>query len=151
MERWELRITLLLLIITWGLILLNCMEKNDKGEPEKAELISYSYTGCINKILEHSDTAEVEIITETEVAPLFVTILHKNAIFNCCPDTILVEVSQSQDTLRIIEKEVIERGGCDCTCLFKVKIRIKVPSRGIYILEIWNEGFGIVYKRKIRI
>ena len=118
----------------------------EKGPVGEARLISYSYSDTCLAKNPPQDTAEVEIIIDG----LKITVVHKNAMFNCCPDSIIVEFTQENTLLKLFEKEVLGPEACDCTCPFEVSAIIEVPRNGTYILEIYTEGH-LVYRKEISV
>lgn len=50
-------------------------------------------------------------------------IKHKNAGFNCCPDTIYCQIALNQDT--IVIQEIESNAACECECLFDLDIEIE--------------------------
>jgi hypothetical protein len=62
-------------------------------------------------------------------------VTHVNAAFNCCPDTITGAVTVRGDTIRIVEGEVLEDGGCRCLCLYDLRYRITGLPPGVYHVE----------------
>lgn len=78
---------------------------------------------------------KVEVITEGQV----VLINHKNAIFNCCLDTIRVELRQEERLLILTESEIVTHY-CRCNCAFEVTASLEVTLPGVYWIEIWGGG-----------
>ena len=114
------------------LLFLACSD-SDESPYEEAQLIgSYSSDTCVSHMRQYVDSAEVEI----EVEGFDISITHKNAIFNCCLDSIKAEFTQSGDTLKLTEVEY-RIGGCYCTCPYEVSTAIGVSDPGTYLIEIF--------------
>lgn len=65
---------------------------------------------------------------------------HVNAGFNCCPGTITADITISDDTITIVERE--QTAGCRCLCLFDVRYKIfKLPA-GVYTVT-FVELYGL--------
>lgn len=60
----------------------------------------------------------------------------QNATFNCCLDTILVDLSQEERRIILIESEVVTHA-CRCNCPFRVTASIDVSLPGDYRIEIY--------------
>lgn len=116
-----------------------------KNEPE---LLDYNYSGCINSFSTFSpETAIVDI----RISGLRLKVIHKNAMLNCCPDTLLLTLISHNDTIILYEDDCINnRGdmGCDCMCEYIMEAEIKVPKYGKYILEIRSSYFPFLIFRK---
>jgi hypothetical protein len=120
---------------------------SNKGE---AQLVSYSNSDCLEGVsttpfLAMGDSAEVEVTVEG----LKITVIHSNAIFNCCIDSIRVEFAQEDSLLKLTEIPLGE-DLCDCICPFEVSATIEVPSPGIYIIEIWAED-EFIWRGKVEV
>jgi hypothetical protein len=57
---------------------------------------------------------------------------HSNAAFNCCPGDITAEISFSNDTIRIVERE--SELGCHCLCLYDLTYRVANLEAGTYTI-----------------
>lgn len=65
------------------------------------------------------------------------TLVHTNAIFNCCPDTLWAEIGIEYNAITIEEKESTEiMGGCDCICNYDFNYRISDLNPGYYTIKI---------------
>lgn len=84
---------------------------------------------------------------EVSVDGLRIFVTHKNAIFNCCLETIVVKFRQDGDLLVLKESEVATVP-CDCVCPFEIKATIEVPHRGTYVLEIYS-GVELVWRQEV--
>jgi hypothetical protein len=136
---------IIFIIISLWILSLAC-SKSRKDE-DVSVLKHYSYSdSCLSRKGEvRSDSAQVEII----INGLELTVIHKNAIFNCCLDSILLEFTHNDNILTLIENE-LATVPCRCWCPYKVEAEIKVPNPGDYILEIYT-GSELVYRKKIHI
>jgi hypothetical protein len=125
-------------------ILTICFKCEKSGK--ETGLIYYSYSDCkeenfSSQIL--NDTAEVEIIIED----LLIKVIHRNALLNCCPESIVVKFTQEDSILKLDEEDINPQ--CDCSCFHEIKSVIRVQEHGTYILEIYPNGRLIFRKRII--
>jgi hypothetical protein len=79
-----------------------------------------------------ADSADVEI----RIEGLEITVIHRNAMFNCCLDYIQVLLTQDESLLKLEESESVTMP-CLCICPYEVNVTIEVPSPGTYTIEIW--------------
>lgn len=117
----------------------------DRGERphREAKLISYSHSDtCVSS---KGRAAEVEII----INGLQITVVHKDAQFNCCADSAIVKLVQEDTVIKIFEEEVTP-DPCRCVCTFEVSSVIEVNRPGTYILEIYTNEW-LVYRKRIRV
>ena len=72
------------------------------------------------------------------------TMFHQGAEYNCCPDSIELQVSIDGDLISLREVEHLESGGCACMCCFNLSATVGGLAPGTYRLEIlWLEyGHG---------
>ena len=115
-----------------------CGCEGDSGNPPigEATLIGFSSSeDCIRgkgEGYESDDPPKVEILTDG----LEVEIIHGNAWFNCCLDTILVDLRQEEKRIILTESEVVTMW-CRCNCPFRVTASIEVSLPGDYRIEIY--------------
>jgi hypothetical protein len=132
------------------IINLSCSEEPPtKISPyEETQLIGYSSSdSCLPYYRQSGDSAEVEI----EVDSFDINITHKNAILNCCLDSIDVEFVEAGDTLKLYETEVSLYGMlCTCLCPYEINAIIGVSESGVYIIEIFTEG-RLVYQKWVEV
>jgi hypothetical protein len=129
---------------------IRCGKDNTLSSPDQAQLIDYSHGTCDKTYTESqfhmmSDSADVEIIIDG----LQVTVIHKNAVLNCCLDSIVVEFSQEDNLLKLTETEET-KNPCLCLCDYEVEAIIEVPAPGTYIIEIWTVK-KLVWREEIEI
>jgi hypothetical protein len=67
---------------------------------------------------------------------LEIEIVHQNACFNCCMDTILVDLEQEGRRIILTESEVVTHP-CRCICPFRVTATVAVDLPGEYRIEIY--------------
>jgi len=127
------------ILIVISVLYLQCDNKSTVFTPVgEAQLTNCSHSDCLGESVSGSltdlmsDPAEVEILVKGSE----ITITHKNAMFNCCLDHIQVVLTQQKFLLKLTETESVTKP-CLCTCPFEVQATIKVPTPGIYTLEIW--------------
>ncbi|MCD6380570.1 hypothetical protein J7M07_09030, partial [bacterium] len=56
---------------------------------------------------------------------------HINAGFNCCPTTLATSFQFANDTITIIENEVLDNG-CHCLCLYDLTLEMTDITPGVY-------------------
>lgn len=64
----------------------------------------------------------------------YLSLVHYNAGFNCCPGKITVDVSVEGDVITLTEYE--EMAACDCKCLFDLDIGIYFLEPGLYTIRV---------------
>jgi len=88
---------------------------------------------------------DLEIVVEG----FTVTVIHRNARFNCCLDSIGIDLSVENCLLKITETEFVQRP-CDCDCTFEVRASITVHEPALYIIEILFKGL-VIAGRNVRV
>jgi len=133
------RITrLFILLISILLILSTCSKKNPEspinrlGDPQ---LASYSNSNCLGSPMDKGEELSDEMIVK--INGNNITVIHQNAVYNCCIDKIEVTLSISGNILKLIEKEIVGMP-CACVCTFDIESVINNLSKGDYIIQIWN-------------
>ena len=130
-----------LFLIILSILYIHCGDDDSMTAPVpvgETRLLSYSQSDCLLKaspgdfIHTMSDSADVEIIVDG----LQVTVIHGNAYFNCCIDSIQVEFFQDAELLKLTEKDVYTNL-CRCDCVYEVTTVLEVVSHGLYVIEIW--------------
>jgi len=61
------------------------------------------------------------------------TMLHRNAGFNCCPGQLSCKAHISNDTIYVQEFE--KKSGCKCQCLYDLNIELTGVKAGAYQIE----------------
>ena len=65
--------------------------------------------------------------------------VHRNAVYNCCPDDITVALTIEGATLRLDEEEILTMP-CDCECCFDVNSTVVDLEPGTYTVEYcWHD------------
>ncbi|MBN1355138.1 hypothetical protein JXA40_02595 [bacterium] len=62
---------------------------------------------------------------------------HVDAVYNCCIDDIVIDVTINSGLIRIIEYEVWTNP-CWCFCYFEASVQIKHLKPGAYTVEVWS-------------
>jgi hypothetical protein len=124
-----------LLLAFW---LIQCGEDGTISPPGEAQLVDYSHGECDLELAGshytlESDSADVEITIDG----LEVTVIHRNAILNCCLDSIPITFSQEGNLLKLTETESTSQP-CLCLCPYVVEATIMVPSSGTYVIEVYT-------------
>jgi hypothetical protein len=79
-----------------------------------------------------------------------VSFTHSNASFNCCLDSVSLELVNSGGVLRVIER-ARQTQTCRCTCEFTVYGEILDLDPGDYLLQVCPEGGPAVCSVTVRI
>jgi hypothetical protein len=90
---------------------------------------SYSNSGCLPG---RDECGEDQI--ELTVGPHTLHALHMNALYNCCPDDIVISVSLEGTLLRLTEEEILTTP-CDCNCCYNVEATVVNIAPGPYTVE----------------
>lgn len=65
------------------------------------------------------------------------SLTHLQAVYNCCLDSIEVEMAVGEQTILIVESEYPEGGqGCRCTCRYDLEYQMVIVSAGSYVLHL---------------
>ncbi len=64
-----------------------------------------------------------------EIVGEHLVLSHENATYNCCPDSFTFTVTTSNDSLYVIEREVLTTP-CDCMCCFNLSALVEGLSPG---------------------
>ncbi len=68
-----------------------------------------------------------------------VTAIHHNAVYNCCIDSIDVDLVQDGTTLKLYETEQVDMP-CACVCPYDVSAQIDDLADGVYTVEFYLDG-----------
>ena len=129
-----------------------CEDENKTNHPVEGKMISHS--SCKGKKTTYDepyvytpDTLScVKYDYEPSTGKLILT--HRNAGFNCCPDSIYGLVSLSNDTILIEEKELY--GLCDCDCLYDLNFEITGIEAKVYIIRFvepyWRQEEKLIFE-----
>lgn len=116
-----------LVVFTFTFMVFSCTKDSDnkKELTLKGKLINHS--NCKSNVKSdriikyYPDTVScVNYAFDATSNKLYIT--HINAGFNCCPDSIYCNITLSNDTIIIEEKEPLAL--CDCNCLYDLSIEI---------------------------
>lgn len=129
---------LALVIAVTACVIWGCDQDSKPRPTGEATLVGFSNGECQREQAQaraySSEEPKVEIITDG----LLVMINHKNAMFNCCLDTILVDLAQEENLLILTEAEIATHP-CHCICPYEVSASLEVSLPGQYQVEIWAE------------
>ena len=109
-------------------ILASCANENEKenNENTQQEFVNgkiINASGCksnTKELLDDARKSQVDYIYDISAKTL--TLKHINSAFNCCPDSLGVNISFVKDTIIIEELEYITNP-CDCNCLYDLDIQ----------------------------
>jgi hypothetical protein len=91
----------------------------------------YSNSGC----LEDGGRQECgEDLIEFTVGPGILHLLHGNALYNCCPDDIVISVSLEGTLVRMTEEELLT-DPCYCVCCYEVEAAVIDIAPGAYTVQ----------------
>ncbi|MCX6828907.1 MAG: hypothetical protein NT002_06440 [candidate division Zixibacteria bacterium] len=100
-----------------------CIERNILPETASGYLAKYSgckegeYSFDGNRLLSPGNCVTVEYDGKRVLR-----LKHINAVFNCCPDSILADIRISRDSITITEREL--NSGCRCLCNYDLDYEI---------------------------
>jgi len=93
--------------------------------------------GC--KTVADKDDLEEDCIVYEYDGSGTLSLSHINDVFNCCPDTIMVDFSFDDNIITITETESLDiGGGCDCICIFDLFYEITNLPPDIYTVRVDN-------------
>lgn len=134
------RTTLLALIAFAALALAGCGGECKVSPAGEATLTGHSNTSnCVrgNAKGEGSDYCMDDLPRIDLLADgLQIEFVHQNACFNCCLDTILVDLRQEEWRIILTESEVVTHP-CRCLCPYRVTATVAVSTPGIYEFEVY--------------
>jgi hypothetical protein len=109
-----------------------CNRENNFSNTGEIIIDNVKHGGCKNT--SNTRSAEAEEIQLIAVSATQLKVIHRNAIFNCCPKSLIVECNADENTIFIVEKE--EEHGCKCICPFDLEYVINSLSEGTYTIKI---------------
>lgn len=136
-----------------GLGLAGCENESNVAPAGVAALTGYSNTPyCVRGGEENrgdgeyqEDPPKVEVLTDG----LTIEIVHQNAWFKCCMDTILVDLRQEGEHIILTESEVVTMP-CRCICPFRVTASVEVSRPGVYRIEIYALE-GLIWTGRVEV
>jgi hypothetical protein len=133
-----LQLTLAVAIVAL-FVLTGCEDGSGVTPTGEATLLGYSNTSdCVRDKGEeidgecYGDPPRIKLLTDG----LEIEIIHQNACFNCCLDTILVDLRQEEHRIILTESEDVTNP-CRCLCPFRVTASVEVSLPGDYRIEIY--------------
>ncbi len=135
-----IRKTLTLLGLTVSLFIIGCLinkenSSNTVSTPENdLQLIHYTVSdSCVPGIRSVvGGGTEHKVDIKIDGCDIYIEHL---GVFNCCMDSVILNVKTSADTIEIFEVEFTENP-CRCMCSFKINAHIAVRKSGEYVLRI---------------
>ncbi len=101
--------------------------KQITNEPKGERL---SYDGC--KQFKKNTTNTSQTCVEWTFSENKLSIKHINAAYNCCFEDLKTDFYFSNDTLRIVTKDI--NGMCDCECLYDINYQVKnLPAKSFVV------------------
>jgi hypothetical protein len=103
--------------------------------PSIGTLVSYSdCKGSAKGIQADSITSDQSCI-EYQYDGQKLLLKHINAAFNCCPDSLLAEITLWNNDITIVEQESLTHP-CTCLCLYDVQYMIPFLQPGVYKIKM---------------
>lgn len=103
-------------------------------EPAVGQVLS---SGCLDNVELKGKaqlSSDTDCVQYTFDRSNTLSIVHRNAGFNCCPLAIDVDLAVIGDTLRITETE--QAALCDCDCLYDLEYQIHNLPPGVYVIDL---------------
>ena len=104
----------------------------------------YSDSGCLDGTQMDSQEGEIypgcgEDEIELTVDTNTLQVVHRNALYNCCPDDIEVSLSIEGTELMLTETEILTTP-CDCLCCYDVEATVVNLQAGMYtVIFCWHD------------
>jgi len=124
-------------------IIIGCERDNSSIKEEKKIEFSGrldSVSACKN----HKSTSSIVDTADSIICIYYIfhpethklNIKHENVFFNCCPDSMCVQVSKANDTILIHESD--NGGYCGCICLYDLEIEINgiEAKKYLFVIEV---------------
>jgi hypothetical protein len=128
------RVFALVSIILLAALLWNSCERNDMNGPISVST-SYDMVCKGGSELKTDDLSpESTCINFRFEGDSVLTLMHKNAAFNCCPESFKVDVELKGDSLIIREDDAKQL--CKCNCLYDLDIMVHNIAAGTYHVRI---------------
>lgn len=128
--------SILLIIITAAILINSCKEKETTDD---IIILSGSVTNSDQNSNQIPDSLScIQYLFNRESGVLVLN--HINAYFNCCPDSIFIDIYQNGDTIIIEEHEAAAL--CDCHCYFNITIQVENIYPGQYIIKFIEPYLG---------
>jgi hypothetical protein len=140
----KLKNLIFFLLVSGALFSITACKKADTIFPDDAEGTLSNYTGCKNTGVKQSPPGNrmaqniQECIEYRYNGENTLLIYHSNAVFNCCPGTILADTNFSQELIAIVERE--SEHGCKCNCHYDLDYHFNNIPPGVYLIRITCEG-----------
>ncbi|UCC32531.1 MAG: hypothetical protein JSU86_09655 [Phycisphaerales bacterium] len=100
---------------------------------------AYSNSGCLPGSERAVDSSTEPCSEDDQIdlapGPGTLTVIHRNASYNCCQDDIRVSLSVAGNVLQFTEEEVPPGGYCHCICCFNVESTVIDLEPGEYTVE----------------
>ncbi len=134
------RVYVVMLLFSIGIAIVSCETENDSYSSNPlvltGQIVNHSTckdeTKSAFNVLETPDTISCVEYSFDRVNNKL-NLKHINAGFNCCPDSLFVETSQSGDTVVIQEFEV--NPICRCNCLYDLDIELTGVESKKYLVK----------------
>lgn len=110
-------------------------ESKPQPDPILASLTDFS--DCLDLSMSASDESECFEYSFDSSGVL--TVLHHNAGFNCCPDSIYADIEIDGQTITFDEHEGLSMP-CHCLCLYDIEYRLENVTPEIYTL-VFNDSY----------
>jgi hypothetical protein len=115
------------------------------SQPEEPSGELAGHSGCLYGSAK--DTLDEDCITYAyDNGTLYLT--HLNDLFNCCPDSFIIDINIDTDSniIGFIETEELgQSGGCDCLCLYNLDYELVNIPPGVYTIRVDNPYYYYWY------
>ena len=109
------------------------------GDVQGPELLDYSNSGCLGDVYRAPPEPLEDFEASYDSITGLLTAIHRNAMYNCCLDGIVVDMNVDGYTIQLWETEMLTTP-CYCICPIDVTSRIDGLADGIYTVEFYSEG-----------
>lgn len=68
------------------------------------------------------------------------SLLHANAVYNCCLDSVTVSMTVDGQTITVFENEHLQGNGCRCLCRYNLDYQAEVATEGRYAVKLFSDN-----------
>ncbi len=135
-----------------GLLFLACKDSVthlplDTGSQASVALSGMS--GCRGEVMDLASASREDELAVTLQGGQ-VRFIHRGAVFNCCLDSVSLELRKYEDVLRVVETAHVNQP-CRCQCTFELQGEIADLESGEYWLEVASRAEGNCAFCRVRI
>jgi len=123
-----------------------CGNGNEEEQNESFFQVRNIYnSGCKDNSMAKSTNSfvqEKETLVITGIGKGWIRVEHKNTLFNCCSDKVMVDISQEGNTITVNEEDNDQ--SCNCVCPFDVEFEVGSMEKSTYTLIIKKNGLQLL-------